>query len=262
MIKKIVKFATRLFAFRNLVALFTIAIAIIGSIGIKPFGITYSTEQIVLAVLAFLAMDALVERLDILTNIANGVESIQQATKPKLTASVLLKKRKEFPRMEKIIDDAKSEIWITGVTFDSLIPFTSSFQEKLEQGCSIRFMAPDPDGKALDMAAKYYGYDPKFYAARIKSNLAYICERLRPTKKGSLEIRVLDMLFPSGYIVTDRSTPAGRNVFQSYLYKTSPQESPAITIYKESDAEWFSIYLIQLEKAWEDAKPFKTTTFG
>jgi hypothetical protein len=44
------KFTLRLFSIRNLVAIFTISLAVIGGLGIQPFGITCSTEQITLAV--------------------------------------------------------------------------------------------------------------------------------------------------------------------------------------------------------------------
>ena len=108
--KRLGEFVKRLFSLRNLAPLLIITFAIIGSLNLKPFGLAITTDQIIMGLLAFLAIDVLVERLDILTNIEKDIESIQENLTPRLGADAFLRRRKNFPRMEQLINEAHSDI--------------------------------------------------------------------------------------------------------------------------------------------------------
>jgi len=254
--KRLLKFLGRLFSLRNLAPMLIIAGAIVGSLDLHPFGIQFQTNQIVLALLAFLAIDSIVERLDLLANIEQKITSIQKTVNSKTNTADLIKRRQDFPRLEQIIDEARDEIWVTGVTLDAIITMISLFEAKLQEGCNLRFMALDPSGKSIDLAARYYGNDAELSATRIRANLAYLASRLQSTDKGSVEIRVLDQLFPSGYIAIDPNNREGQMLIQLYLYRIDSEIAPILTISKESGEQWFSLYMLQLEKAWNDAQAF------
>jgi len=250
------EFLRRLFKLRNLAPVIIIVGAIVGSLGLMPFGIRFTTDQIILALLAFLAIDTLVERLDLLANMEHRINTIQKMLTPKTGADTFLRKRGDFPRMEQLIDKARSDIWVAGVTLDTMVTMTGAFESKMRQGCNIRFLALAPDGEALQAAARYFGSDPEFTAGRVRGNLETIASRIKRTEKGSMEIRVLDRVFPTGYLITDPSSSRGQMIVQLYLYCWSAETAPLFELSKTDDPQWFSTYFYQFEKAWNDAKSF------
>lgn len=257
--KRLQEFARRLFSLRNVAPLLIIIGAVIGGLGLTPLGIQFKAEQVIMALLAFLAIDSLVERLDLLTNIEQGVASIQKTLTPKVTADVFFKRRKNFPRMEQLINEARSDIWIAGVSLDTMVTLISTFESKLKQGCRIRFLALAPEGEALQVAAKYHATEPTFWSTRIKSNLVAIGSRLKSAGNGSVEIRVLDGVFPTGYFITDPNSHKGQMIVQLYLYHLDSEETPLFELSKSDDKQWFALYMTQFERAWNDAIEFQIT---
>lgn len=248
------EFMRKLLSLRNLAPLIVIIGAIVGSFGLTPFGIQFSTDQIILALLAFLAIDALVERLDLLAGIEQGVQTIRKMLTPKVKADIFLKKRKNFPRMEKLINEARNEIWVAGVTLDTMVTIAGTFESKMKQGCNLRFLALTPNGEALQAAAKYYAVSHDFTTTRIRSNLIALASRLKSSEKSSVEIRVLDRVFPTGYFIIDPNSHKAQMIVQLYLYHIDAEEAPLFELSKTDDEQWFSIYMRQYEKAWDDAK--------
>jgi len=250
-------FFRKLFSLRNIAPLLIIAGALVGSLGIKPFGITFASEQIILALLAFLAIDALVERIDLLANMEGGIDSIRKMLMLTTKASALLKKRKDFPRMEHLINEARNDLWVSGITLDLMATLVRTFDSKMKEGCNIRFMALDPEGDSLQMAARFQGQHPNLDPFRIGSNLTMIASGLKSTGRGTVEIKVLDRVFTTGYFIVDPLGPRGRMIVQLYLYHIDPEDSPLFELSKEEDPQWFSTYLNQFEMAWSDAKSFQ-----
>lgn len=255
MVKRFQQFMRRLLSLRNLAPLIIIIGAIVGTLGLTPFGIRFSTEQIILALLAFLAIDTLVERLDLLASIEQDIQTIRETLTPKVGADTFLRKRRNFPRMEQLISEARDDIWVAGVTLDTMVTLVGTFESKLKQGCNIRFLALAPHGEALKAAAKYYASDPDFITTRIRSNLIALASRLK-TGEGSVEIRVLDRVFPTGYFITDPNSHKAQMIVQLYLYHIDAEEAPLFELSKTDDKQWFSVYMRQFERAWSDAKEF------
>lgn len=255
--KRYQEFIRRLFSLRNISPILIIILAIIGSLGLTPFGAKLSNDQVILALLAFLAIDALVERIDLLTNIEQDIQSIKKSFKPKMGADMFLKKRRSFPRMELLINEAKNELWVAGVTLDTMVTTASDFKYKMEQGCNLRFLALSPEGEALQLAAKYFSTNPDTLIIRIRNNLRTLASRLKSPEKGSIEIRILDRVFPTGYFIADPYSPKGRMIVQMYFYHVYVEEAPLFELSKEEETEWFSIFLRQFENAWNDATRYE-----
>jgi hypothetical protein len=66
----------RFLSLRIVVPVLIVVGAFVGTFVPKPFGL--ERDQLLLALLAFLAMDALIERLELLTNIEKDVGAIKQ----------------------------------------------------------------------------------------------------------------------------------------------------------------------------------------
>lgn len=248
-------FLKRLFSLRNVAPLLVIMVAIVGGLGIRPLGISVTSEQIIMALLAFLAIDALVERLELLTNIEREIQLIRKALRPTVTSEAFFKKR-DPRRVEGLIDQSRREIWIAGITLDTMVTLIDLFRVKLKEGCKIRILALSPDGAALQEMAKYFGSEPDFIAARVRSNLSVLASALKKVPNGSIEIRVLDRAFTTGYVISDPQSPKGYMIVQLYTYWLGVEGSPLFELSAQEDTLWYSIYLQQYEKAWTHAAEF------
>jgi len=249
------EFLRRFFSLRNVAPLVIIAGAVIGSLGLRPFGVVFTSDQIIMALLAFLAIDALVERLELLTDIEQGVQHIHKALIPRITSDAFFRKR-DSQRLEQLIGESLSEVWVAGITLDTMAALKNVFRNKVKQGCKIRILALSPDGTALQEMAKYFGSDPDFIAARIRSNLRVLGPNLKRIPGGSVEVRVLDRVFTTGYAISDPNNPNGNMIVQFYTYWLGVEGSPLFELAKQEDRQWYPIYLRQFEKAWEHATDY------
>jgi hypothetical protein len=238
--------------------LIIIMVAIVGALGLTPFGLKFTDQQVILALLAFLGIDALVERLDILTNIEEKVVAVQKSITPKYSASLFLKKRRNFPRMEQLINEASTDIWVSGISLDTMITLRDSFETKLKQGCKIHFLALKPNGQAFPQAAAYYNWvNPESTAKRIESNLTTLYEHFNRVGKLQVEIRVLDRIVANGYFIVDHESLKARMIVQMYMYHTNTERAPLFELSKNDDEEWYSTFLHQYEEMWNAATPFQ-----
>lgn len=250
------QFMRRLFSLRNLAPLLIVVIAIIGSLGLHPFGIIFTSDQIIMALLAFLAIDSMVERLELLTNIEQEVKSISKSLSPKIASASFFRER-DINHVRNLIDESRNEIFVAGITLDSMVTLVDVLHAKLKQGCKIRILALHPSGKAIQEMAKFFASSPEFMSARIKSNLDVLDSRLRQVTNGSLEIHVLDSVFTTGYIISDPTTVKGQMSVQLYNYWIRAYRSPLFELSSQGDKEWFPLYLRQYEKYWEHSSEYK-----
>ena len=253
---RIRKFFARLLSLRNVAPLTIIVVAVLGAVFPSLLGSRISTEQIIMALLAFIAIDAMVERLDILSKIESGVENIQTTVTPDLYAASFFKKRKEFPRMEMLINQGQNDIWVAGITLSTMTTLTQTYELKKERGCNIRFLALDPKGKLLIPIAEFLGDSPEILISRINNNLTTLKARLERVEKGGLEIKVIDQMLPNGYFITDPHTQDAYMIVQEFMYRGGSETSALFELHKQKDSAWFDAYLLQYERLWNDAKVF------
>jgi hypothetical protein len=254
--QKIIHFSKKLFSLRNLAPILIILGAIIGSLGLTPFGIQFKNDQIILALLAFLAIDSLVERLDLLSDIEDDIHHIRNALTAKVNASMFFKKGADYPRMEQLIKNAQKDIWIAGITLESTMAISGDLVDKMQNGCNIRILALDPRGQNFDVASVYFNVNPEYAPDRISANLRNLYSRLSQPKTGSFEIRIIDNIFSTGYLMIDPENQNGWMNIRLYLYGWGANNAPLFALNKTEDPSWFEIYLKQFKKAWDDAKHF------
>lgn len=251
--QRFIKFLKQLFSLRNLAPLLIILGAIVGSLGITPFGIKFATEQVVLGLLGFLAIDALVERLDILSKIEENVKKISDVTLSTVRSDQFLKGREDLPKVGQTIADAKKDIWIAGVTLDSIVGISFNLKEKMNQGCNIRILSINPYGKAIKFSSDYFDISLKGAPQRINGNLMNIISVLSKADRGSYEIRVIDNVFSTGYLIVDPELSTGWMNVQMYLYRTLVKIAPIFKLTKIDDPKWFSVFIGQYLDGWNNA---------
>jgi len=248
----------RLLSIRNVAPIVIIFIAVSASLGVKPFGIQYSIDQVVLGLLALLAIDAMVERLDVLARIEEGVDSLKAAVHPAIPSDAFLKRR-DIRQFETLLQDARSEFCVAGITLDTTATLVELMVARLRSGCRARILAIDPTGSALEHVARYFSSNPAFIAERIRSNIRLISSNFLRVPQGSFEIRVIDIPLLTGFAIADAAEPTGRMFVQHYAYWAGVGGSPLIELSRQKDKLWFPEYLLEFEKAWEHSTAYPLT---
>jgi len=242
----------RLASPRNMLPLVIIIGAVVGVFDISFFGVRVESEQIIMALLGFLAIDALIERLDILANIEQGIRTISRTISPSATSDAFFRSR-DFHKVENLIREANNEIWVYGVTLDGLVTLAYLLEDKLKEGCKVRILAPDPNGSAILETAYYFGSRRDLIAMRLKNNLDILSYRLKRVANCSLEINVLNRVFTTGYVITNPNNIKGTLLIQHYMYWTGIKAAPTFELSNRHDRQWYPVYLSQFAKAWEDS---------
>jgi len=247
--QKLKTFLRRLFKIRNIAPIAVILTAVAGSL--ELFGSSVKSEQVIMALLGFLAIDALVERLELLTNLEQGIKTIQDKLAPQVLSDAFFNGR-DFRKLESVISAAQNEICIYGITLDTIVTLIPVLQKRLSRGCRVRILSPDPQGESLTGIAEYFASRQATISARLKSNLDVLSYRLSQIRDDAVELRVLDSVLLTGHVISDAADADGRMLVQLYAYKRVRQ-APLFELSHAKDQDWFSVYLAQFDQAWEDA---------
>lgn len=246
-------FIHRLVSLRNVVPLLIITGAFIGTVDPTILGL--QPDQLLPALLAFLAIDALVERLELLNNIEQDIKILKKST---LGARDFLRYRIDFPRLETIINNAKKEIWVSGIGLDTMVTVVGVFQSKLKKGFKLRFLALDPDSAAIQESNDYFHLNREDLMGRVRNNLELLFQRLSQANDGQVQIRVIDHRPALGYFIVDPADNKGFMTVMAYLYRIQcGDQLPMFLLKKETDPHWFSIYLKEFQTLWDDAREWK-----
>lgn len=208
---------------------------------------TTITENIVIALLALLAIDALVERIGVLERLelAIGV----------LSGELQLRQREEIPAVE-MQSERASEICMLAVSAISLASRKASFfEQKLRSGCKMRIILLNPESSSLAT----WNSQNRFTTAitDIGSALNTLGELSRNQGKGHCEVRLLNVFAPFSMFATDLANESGNMVVEYYGYKTANSERPHVFLTRKNNPMWFDYYANQFEKAWEEATPYE-----
>lgn len=256
--RQIREFLKRLFSLRNIVPAFIIVAAFYGTFAQNPLGL--QRDQILLALLAFLAIDSVVERIELLSGIEANLQRVKDLTERQFSGRGMLRRRSDFPRLENVISEAKQEIWITGMTLDIMATITDLFKRKAEAGMVIKLLGVTPTGDVIEEVADYCGYDKDGASERIRSNLNTLYDRLAQPLPDRIELRVTTHRLANGYFIVDPKTVDGYMTITPYFYKTPDAHmSPVLYVSRSTDAHWFAVYLEDFERLWASAKPWQPT---
>jgi hypothetical protein len=202
------------------------------------------SENIVIALLGLLAIDALSERLSLLERIENKLSSLSVEQK--------LRTRNEIPSLEEQAGHA-SEICMLAVSGITLVRHIAFFEGKLRNGCKIRIVLLDPDGPSLQTWKRL---DSKVPAteSEITTTLQYFKPLVQVNKtKGKCEIRLLDVFLPFSMLATDLSKEAGAILLAYHVYQSAPGQRPHIYLTLQDSSYWYDFYRRQFEQAWSNA---------
>jgi len=242
------------------VALLTIVTAFLGASGILAIDL----QQVILATLGFLAIESLLERLGILGNLTKELRSLKKSVAPESLSEMFFCTRRNFS-IETLLDEARREIWISGITLATMVMQIATLKSKLEQGYDLRFLALTPDGIAIRegykscSAATAQMERPR--AEIISNNLKTLQDSLTPfaTQKGQLEIRTIDRIPAFGFLIADPGYATSQMRVQMYPHQVEIDEAPLFQLSKKNDQMWYRFFYAQFEKLWNEAKEFQAT---
>lgn len=214
------------------------------------FGLVKLTipETIIIALLALLAVDSLVERISLLERLENKIGS--------LASSQPLKRRASLPKPPDYARHA-SEICVLGVSAHYVISqFTSFYESKLRGGCNLRIILLDPSGPSLET-----------WKLQSQSNLtpghiegtSDVLKSLSQTPgvKGKCEVRLSEALYPFSMFAIDLEKRSGSMVIEFYSYKVHIDDRLHIQLTDSANPDWFDYYKQQFERAWTDSTVWK-----
>jgi hypothetical protein len=201
-------------------------------------------EDIIIALLALLAVDALIERLSLLEKI--------EAKLGGLLVGQTLRKRDRLPPVEEQASHA-SEICVAAMSGIALISrHYGFFEKKLKSGCSIRIILLNPACSALqtlDLLSKV-----PVARTDTTSSLEYLRGLLQlHGTNGRCNIRLSNVFLPFSLFAVDLSKESGSMVIEFLTYRMPFSERPHIFLTQAESPYWFDFYKQRFEQAWSDA---------
>lgn len=204
------------------------------------------SENIIIALLALLAVDALTERLSVLERIETKIANLSQGK--------ILRSRAEIPPLEEQAGTA-SEICIVAISGISLsLRYFAFLEKKIRSGCKVRIVLLNPDPNGVGLQAWDLQSRITTTGTDITSTLE-IFKQLEQIKsrKGKIEIRLLEIFLPFSMVAVDLQKESGSMVVEYHAFKTTISERPHVYLTPLDDPKWFNFYKQQFEEAWTNA---------
>lgn len=159
--------------------------------------------------------------------------------------------RRDFRRPDHLFEVAQSELLVVGINLEVALAAMNTLMRKVNAGVGLRILCFKPDGDTLVPFSTFSGVSPQTRRDRITSNIELLRKKLRTLgSRITWELRVVDTFFSVGVIATDIATTRGCIIAQSYLFTTSADEAPTLTIYKKDNEFWYHVYHKSIEALW------------
>jgi hypothetical protein len=221
-----------------------LAFTVLGVTGVSNIA---DLASIILALLAFLALSQIRSR--------RNVAAIARAQR----ADPLSVFSTAFPADLSERRAAAADLMLIGMTLSRTAQGAprDDMRRILLRGGRIRALVLNPsNGELVTQAAFHHGGSlaPERLKARILSTLDEFTS-LRDSTGGQIEIRVASFALTAGINAIDAKNPGGVLVVQHYEHRP-PEEAAPIICLRANDGFWFSHYLAEAERMWQDATPW------
>lgn len=205
-----------------------------------------ASEGVIITLLALIAIDALVERLQILEKIELKLNQ--------LTPNNPLRKRNAIISPNKFAADAFSIHMIAVSAISVSTQYLSFYKRKLEEGCNIQIVLLEPNEQVLQVLDIQVNdnYNTKQHIESSIQALKSLTEF--QTKENRCEIRLSKVFLPFSMVGIDFETSRGTMIVEYHGYKTTVDEQPHVLLAQEADNYWFKFYCDQFDQVWSDAQ--------
>ena len=193
-------------------------------------------EDIIIALLGLIAIDALVERLHILEKIESKLDREQYKH--------ILRKRVDIVPPDKMAKNASSIHALTISAYSIGVPYIDFYESKLKEGCDIKFILLDPNSKCL-ATLNQQNLDYIDTKNHIDSSLRVLKPLSKEKKyKGKFEIRLSEVFFPFSMVGMDFGKETGKISIEFHCYKVSLDRRPHLIL--EKKATYFGLIFIKI----------------
>jgi hypothetical protein len=239
-------------------------LAILSILDVVPPSILTGT---ILASVSWLSLNVLLERKDSKTQKSELVREIRaignQGGKSFRAAEFF--KENYVHNSPEFQDSFKtsSDVIIFGMSQNRMITaYGEQIRRILSEGGNVKFIVTEPDGIGTEMSIKRGSTPGKVDSIRLLHWGAL--ERLKvypkgPTCKGSLEVKLIDLLPPYTMYGFDMSDSIKGRIYVWLTPFREPSENrPGFVLSPLRDPEWFAFFRHQFKRLWEweEAKEF------
>jgi hypothetical protein len=240
--------------FERLIPSATIILAFVAQ-ALELFGIIQLSvgEQIIMLLLAFLAIDALSERLNTIEKLRKEIRIIQNN---QTAANNFFSYRDEIPSLSDFLMNAKS-IDVTGASLLALATQNRlSLEEKLKQGCKFRLICFNPHAEQLsEMAYALSGaISPIGLSREILISLENL-QKIITDNPNLFEVRTYGQSIAHSVVITDGNTLQGKMRVEIYVAGKTGPHRPGFFLKKYESPGWFSVFMDEFEMMWEQSVP-------
>jgi len=200
-------------------------------------------EEVVIALLALLAADALSERLSVLERIESKLSCL---SKP---GGFLSDRSTQMPPLEEYLQGAK-EFLVVGGSLAGLVPEYRDYFREISNGCALRFVLFDPDSPALESVAKWVGTQPEIFRKEIE--IARSMLDILKAGGANIEVRMSNAIPSLTVMVVDGSQPHGKIRVSVNPYGCPPARRPFFELTRKEDERWYRLFHDRYECLWRD----------
>jgi len=206
-----------------------------------------TSENIVIALLALLAIDAFIERLSVLEKIENKLSNLSKVQ--------ILNKRVDLLKPTEQAKHA-SEICILAVSAVSIItPYIGFYKNKMKGGCNLKVILLNPDSRSLETWNLLVTHS--YTKNHTVSTLGALAELISDKEaSGKCEVRLMNVFLPYSMFCVDISKDSGIIQIEYYPYKLPVDDRPHIHLTELNSPYWYNYYKQQFQQAWSDATPW------
>lgn len=241
----------------NILVILLMVAALLGLLGV-PQTIGITSEQIILGLLGVLAIDTLIERLGYLDRIETHITHLGNKIEPRVSAGNLFHSRAELPPFTTRLQQ-HDEIWIAGENlFGPVTDYGRQIEQAAKDGKLFRFLVVNPDNPCLMKAIALRSFTQPTASSverLLREALAHFERLCENTPKGAIEVRLVDCVPTTAYLIADGKKPNGQMTVEMYGYKIATGERLHLELTRRANSRIFAFHLEQFESMWRDAKP-------
>ncbi len=228
--------------------------AIVGATGIpQRFG--FGSEQVILALLAVLALDALIERIGYLDRIENEISELKNRIDPQARAKDIIHTRDDMQPFDVWLNETE-ELWVFGRDLKELLSrYGKRIAEAASQGKKFRFLIVDPSATEVITTISASSYLSSSLERRQASILQgfEILQEMARTYPEAVQVALANWVPTNSYVIADPSKQRGKMSLEGFGYKITSGQRRHMLLTKSSDKDIFEFYMGQCEAMWEDA---------
>ncbi len=229
---------------------------ILGLLGVIQISVV---EGLILLAIGLLAIDALTERIQILSRIEIALQRIQR---PKSTAeSFLVSSYSQIPPLSERLLSAR-QLWVSGTNLTHLLTHHEEMLLKsiIQRGLEVKFLIASPESPLVDeMAIMNYpeSTDPlERFNVTLNKTSVQLQDLIEKAPSSQIEIRYLKHYPLQSLLIIDGDLSDGE--IQVMLYKHTRTPIAVFLLQSSSDTQWYRVFLDEFLYLWNSATSLPT----